>query len=105
MLNAIIVLLVLYFGSPVLLIWLIGVMFKDLAVYYGGWMIPAVFGLTMGIMLKINGPGDPNADFASVTEVISGSHILGIQTPLALITIGVLSLLVKPVLSFFKRTA
>lgn len=97
MLAGIFMLLLLYFGSPVLLLWLIGVMFKDLVFYYGGWMIPAVFGLTIGIMLKITGPGDPNADVASLTQVISGSHIVGIQTPLVLIAIGVLSLMVKPV--------
>lgn len=102
MLAGIFMLLLLYFGAPFLLVIIIGALFKDLAFYYGGWMIPAVFGLTMGIMLKISGPGDPNADFASLTEVVSGSHILSIETPLLLIIIGVFSLMAKPVYRMFK---
>ncbi|MPQ69506.1 hypothetical protein [Pseudomonas sp. MWU12-2323] len=102
MLAGIFTLLLLYFGSPVLLLLMIGVLFRELTFYYGGWMIPAVFGLTMGIMLKITGHGDPNADFASLAEVIAGSHIVGIETPLVLITIGILSLMAKPVCRMFK---
>ncbi|MEX3557341.1 MAG: hypothetical protein VB135_02585 [Burkholderia sp.] len=94
--------LVLYFGSPIFLLIMIGFLFKELTEYYGGWMIPAIFGLTMGIMLKISGAGDPNVDFASLTEVVAGSHILDIETPIVLITIGILSLLAKPLYRAFK---
>jgi hypothetical protein len=105
MLAGIFILLLLYFGSPVLVLLLIGIMFKDLAFYYGGWMIPAVFGLTMGIMLKVNGPGDPNADFSSLTDMIAGSHIVGLETPLMLIAIGIFSLMAKPIYRMLKPTA
>lgn len=105
MLAGIFTLLLLYFGGPVLLLLMIGLLFRELAAYYGGWMIPAVFGLTMGTMLKITGPGDPSADFASLTEVIAGSHILGIGTPLVLITIGILSLMAKPLYRVLKPSA
>ena len=97
--------LVLYFGSPIFLLILLGWMFTELTHYYGGWMIPAVFGLTMGTMLKINGAGDPNADFASLTEVVAGSHVLGMQTPLVLIAIGVISLIAKPLYRMFRPAA
>lgn len=105
MFAGIFTLLLLYFGGPALLLIMIGLLFRELAFYYGGWMIPAVFGLTMGTMLKITGPGDPSADVASLTEVIAGSHILGIETPLVLITIGILSLMAKPIYRMFKPSA
>ena len=53
MFAGIFTLLLLYFGGPALLLIMIGLLFRELAGYYGGWMIPAVFGLTMGTMLKI----------------------------------------------------
>lgn len=105
MLAGIFTLLLLYFGGPFLLLIMIGVLFRELASYYGGWMMPAVFGLTMGTMLKITGPGDPSADVASLVQVIAGSHILGVETPLMLITIGILSLMAKPIYRVLKPSA
>lgn len=97
MFAGILFILLLYFASPIILLYLAWTLFKDLFGYYGLWFLPAVCCLTWGILLKINGPGDPNADFSSIVQVLAGSHILGIETPSALIAIGIFCLVARPV--------
>lgn len=104
MLGAIFLAFLLYFGSPIILLFLIFKLFADLAEYYGAWIFPAVFGLTMGITLKLTGVGDPDLPYSTLPETIAGSHIAGIETPNVLLIVGVISLLGVPLYRVFRRT-
>ncbi|MBA1203649.1 hypothetical protein G7009_18160 [Pseudomonas capeferrum] len=90
-------LLMVFIFGPAIAIILFFVALRDLADYYGGWLFPAMFGLIAGIQLQLIPPSNPDLPFESLVEVIAGSHLVGVPTPLVLISVGVISILAKPV--------
>lgn len=70
---------------------------KEVSEYYGLWLPPAVFGLTIGVDLLIIGPSSPDAEFESILQSLAGSHVMGICTPFVLIGVAGFCLLARPV--------
>lgn len=95
-------LLMVFIFGPAIAIFLFFVAMRDLAVYYGGWLFPAMFGLISGIQLQLIPSSDPNIPFESLVEVIAGSHLVGVPTPFVLISVGVFSILAKPVFTLMN---
>lgn len=104
MLSTIIFAFLMYFGSPLIVLFLVFQLFADLAAYYGSWIFPIVVGLTLGVMLKITGTGDPNLPYSTVPQAIAGSHIAGIETPTVLLLIGIVSLVGVPLYRVFRQS-
>jgi hypothetical protein len=90
-------LLFIFLFGPVLALFALFMMLGDIARFYGLWLPPAVFGLAIGVQLQMVGPSDPYATYESLVQAIAGSHVAGVQTPSALIALGVFCLLVKPI--------
>ncbi|ECW9094596.1 hypothetical protein [Escherichia coli] len=88
---------------PALFVFLLFRFVTDVADYFGFWLIPGVFGLAMGLNLSMVAPSDPDVPFESLMQVVAGSHIAGFETPSVLFVVGIVSLLVPPVCSLFKR--
>lgn len=95
-------LLLFIFVLPVFLFFAVSTILKDVADYYGLWLPPAVFGLTIGVHLQIIGPSAPDAEFESLLQALAGSHVMAMPTPLALIGVAAFCLLVRPACSAIK---
>ncbi|EEH6870598.1 hypothetical protein G0R39_004507 [Salmonella enterica] len=103
MLIALFEFLIFLLALPALIVFLLFRFVADMANYFGFWLIPGVFGLFMGLNLSMVAPSDPDVPFESLVQVIAGSHILGFETPSVLFVVGIVSLLVPPACSLFKR--
>lgn len=103
MLIALLEFLVFLLALPALVVFLLFAWVVDVADYFGFWLIPGVFGLFTGIHLSMVAPSDPDVPFESLMQVIAGSHIAGFETPAVLFVVGIVSLLVRPACSLFKR--
>mgnify|MGYP001558359636 FL=1 len=68
-------LLFVFFFGPALALFALFALLGEIARYYGGWLIPAVFCLTIGIQLKIIGPSDTYAQFESLLQEIGRAHV------------------------------
>ncbi|WP_372172750.1 hypothetical protein [Xanthomonas axonopodis] len=103
MLIALFEFLIFLLALPALIVFLLFAWAVDVADYFGFWLIPGVFGLGMGVNLSMVAPSDPDVPFESLMQVIAGSHIAGFETPSVLFVVGIISLLVPPACSLFKR--
>ncbi|EGJ4291072.1 hypothetical protein IM027_002345 [Salmonella enterica] len=103
MLVALLEFLIFLLALPALFVFVLFRFVSDVADYFGFWLFPGVFGLAMGLNLAMVTPSGPDVPFESLVQVIAGSHIAGFETPSVLFTVGIVSLLVPPACSLFKR--
>lgn len=102
--GSLIELLLFIFVLPVFLFFIVSTTLMEVADYYGLWLPPAIFGLTIGVHLQIIGPSAPDAEFESLMQALAGSHVMAMPTPLALIGVAAFCLLVRPACSAIKVT-
>ena len=89
--------------APIVLVWLVLKLVKDMGRFFGVWLVPAALSIYFGLLLFVIGPAVPDAVFSSVLQWLSGYVIVGLRLPLLLLSAGVAMLVAGASLRHSRR--